>query len=112
MAILFSSWCLSCRGCQQRLKQCDDAFREQLEAKQRSHDNHMMKIISEKDREIHLANQKVYQNSTSHSVIIYSILVRACVRNILLACVIVTASVPACVIVTANVATSLRVTLS
>ena len=48
-----------CRTYQQRLKSCDDAFREQLEGKQRSHDSHMTKILAEKEREIQQANEKV-----------------------------------------------------
>ena len=54
-----------CRTYQQRLKSCDDAFREQLEAKQRSHDSHMTKILAEKEQEIQQANQKVYELTIS-----------------------------------------------
>ncbi len=47
------------RLCQERLKTCDDAFREQLEAKQQSHDDHMIKLVAEKDREIQASQQRV-----------------------------------------------------
>lgn len=49
----------SCRECQQRLKACDDAFREQLEAKERGYDQNLKRVVAEKDKEIELASQKV-----------------------------------------------------
>ena len=48
-----------CSSCEQRLKSCDDAFRHQLEAKQKAHDSHVTKIVAEKDQEIAQAHQKV-----------------------------------------------------
>lgn len=47
------------RDCEQRLKSCDDAFREQLEAKEKVYDTNLRRLAAEKDREIDLANQKV-----------------------------------------------------
>ena len=51
----------ACRSCEQQLKSCDDAFRCQLEAKQKAHDNHVTKVAAEKDKEIAQANQRVGQ---------------------------------------------------
>ena len=48
-----------CRVAEERLKSCDDAFREQLEAKQRSHDSHMTRLMKQKHQEIEQANQRV-----------------------------------------------------
>ena len=50
---------LVCRVAEERLKSCDDAFREQLEAKQRSHDSHMTQLMKQKNQEIEQANQRV-----------------------------------------------------
>lgn len=48
-----------CRAAEERLKSCDDAFREQLEAKQRAHDSHVIQLTREKNQEVEQANQKV-----------------------------------------------------
>ncbi len=47
------------RSLEERLKSCDNAFREQLEAKQRSHDATMRQLSHRKDREIAEANERV-----------------------------------------------------
>ena len=47
------------RSCEQRLKSCDDAFRHQLETKQKAHDRHVTKVVAEKDQEIAQAHQRV-----------------------------------------------------
>ena len=52
-----------CRSCEQRLKSCDDAFRHQLEAKQKAHDSHMITVMAKKDQEIAQAHQRVSQCS-------------------------------------------------
>ena len=48
-----------CRAAEERLKSCDDAFREQLEGKQRSHDSHVTQLMKQKNQEVEQANQKV-----------------------------------------------------
>lgn len=48
-----------CRECEQRLKVCDDAFREQLEAKEKVYHSNLRRLATQKDKEIDLANQKV-----------------------------------------------------
>ena len=50
-----------CRTCELRLKSCDDAFRHQLEAKQKAHDSHVTRIVAQKDQQIAQANQRVSQ---------------------------------------------------
>ena len=50
---------LPCSAAERRLKMCDDAFREQLEAKERSHDSHVTKLVQQQKKEIHEANQRV-----------------------------------------------------
>ncbi len=47
------------RDCGKRLRACDDAFREQLEAKEKAYHDNLTRLAAEKDKEIDLANQKV-----------------------------------------------------
>ena len=46
------------RESEQRLKVCDDAFREQLEAKEKAYHESLSQLATEKDKEIAIANQK------------------------------------------------------
>lgn len=41
------------------MKSCDDAFREQLEAKEKVYDDNLRRLAAGKDKEIHLSSQKV-----------------------------------------------------
>lgn len=54
---------MGCRALEERLKSCDDAFRGQLEAKQRSHDAMTAQLREHKDREIAQANERVRETS-------------------------------------------------
>ena len=56
------------RAVDERLKSCDDAFREQLEGKERSHDSHVTQIVEQKNREIEEANQRVRKENTQVGV--------------------------------------------
>ena len=50
------------------MRLCDDAFREQLEAKQRSHDKHVTALMEQKNSELEQANQRV-------SVLLYDVII-------------------------------------
>lgn len=47
------------RNCEQRLKACDDAFREQLEAKEKLYHSNLARLLAEKNGELEAAHQKV-----------------------------------------------------
>lgn len=49
----------SARESQQRLKACDDAFRDQLEAKEKLYHSNLNRLATEKDKELEQASQKV-----------------------------------------------------
>lgn len=41
------------------MKTCDDAFREQLEGKEKVYHSNLAKLVAQKDKEVSLADQKV-----------------------------------------------------
>lgn len=51
---------------------CDDAFREQLEAKERVYHSNLGRLAAEKDKEIDLANQKVSCSFFFYISLVYS----------------------------------------
>ena len=48
------------RNMEERVKVCDDAFREQLEAKEAAHHAHFSRLAVQKQKEVDLANEKVH----------------------------------------------------
>ena len=54
--MIYINWC---RDHQQRLKSCDDAFREQLETKEKVYHENLTRLAAQKNKEIDAANEKV-----------------------------------------------------
>lgn len=55
-------WLSSCRAAVEKLHCVDDAFRQQLESAQASHQAELLRLANEKEKQVEYANQKVNIN--------------------------------------------------
>ena len=65
-SVLVQLRCLFCSTAVERLRNVDDAFRKQLDAKEESHQVALQQLAQEKQAEVDLANKRVCTGMTGH----------------------------------------------
>lgn len=74
-----------CRSFEQRMKVCDDGFREQLEAKDAAHHDSLRTLAAEKQKQVDLANHEVIEMGASgYNPLNYIVVLLSCLLVVVL----------------------------